>query len=370
MKALWALVKAELRAFRRDRINLFFSMIFPLIFLLIFGSMFGSAGSRNVSFSLGLVVQAHNPVVDAFVEEGLKKRAKILKITESSNLDELKKSLEKGDLSGILVITEDAATDMMSMQQAALQVWTDPSRQTTSQAMIGILTEGARQYQIRVTGQEQLLTLDQHLLASDESNGAQANGLNYMVPGIVAMAIMQSGVFVAIALATRREQLILKRLMATPVTKGTILASQGVFRTIIAVLQTIILLSAAALLFHIHPRLQLLQLTALVLVGSAAFLALGFLVASLVRTHQGALVTAQLINLGMIFLGGVFWPPEIMPNWMRYVSQSLPIYYLSDGLRGAVLNYHTHGLGLNLGVMAAVAVVGFVVSAKTLRFEP
>ncbi len=369
MRALWALVKAELRAFRRDRINLFFSMIFPLIFLLIFGSMFGSAGSRNVSFSLGLIVQAHNPDVDDFIDNWLRK-VSVLKLVETGDFEAQKTTLEKGDLSGILVITEDAAAALRNGQPATLQIWTDPSRQTTAQAIAGILRGVTRGYEAFVTGQSPVILLDTKSLADSESNGAQANGLNYMVPGIVAMAIMQSGVFVAIALATRREQLILKRLMATPVTKGTILASQGVFRTIIALLQTTILLTVAVLAFHLRPSIDPLQLVPLILVGSACFLSLGFLVASLVRTNQGALVTAQLINLGMIFLGGVFWPPEIMPAWMRVVSQSLPIYYLSDGLRGALLGFHTHGLALNLGVMAAVAVVGFVISAKALRFEP
>ena len=68
------------------------------------------------------------------------------------------------------------------------------------------------------------------------------SSVSFFVPSILAMALMQLGIFAAIPLVQQREKLILKRLNATPLPRWTPVASTVVVRLIIAALQTILIL--------------------------------------------------------------------------------------------------------------------------------
>ena len=61
----------------------------------------------------------------------------------------------------------------------------------------------------------------------------------YFVPSILAMALMQLGVFAAIPLVAQREKQILKRLSATPLARSTLVGSNVFMRLLIAVVQTV-----------------------------------------------------------------------------------------------------------------------------------
>ena len=65
----------------------------------------------------------------------------------------------------------------------------------------------------------------------------------FFVPSILAMALMQLGVFSAIPLVEQREKLILKRLGATPLPRWTLVASNIVVRLLIALVQTVLIVS-------------------------------------------------------------------------------------------------------------------------------
>ena len=75
-----------------------------------------------------------------------------------------------------------------------------------------------------------------------------------------------------------------------------------------------------------------------------------------------------LIIIPQVFLCGVLWPVEQMPDYLQWLSAILPLTYAVDGLREIMLSAKSLiDVGLELAVLAGFAIVFSIVAALTLR---
>jgi ABC-2 type transport system permease protein len=69
-----------------------------------------------------------------------------------------------------------------------------------------------------------------------------------------------------------------------------------------------------------------------------------------------------------MFLCGLFWPVEQMPNYLQWIAKFLPLTYGVEGIRGLMLNGDTLlDIGKDIWVLAAYAVGLLVLASLTLR---
>jgi len=214
---------------------------------------------------------------------------------------------------------------------------------------------------------------------SPEALGVLPQGLNqrslqyidFLAPGIVAMSIMQNGVFgLSLFVVSAREKRILKRLQATPAGAGYILAGRIVPAVLISFVQTGVLLSIAVFGFGVKITGNFGVLLLSVAFGALVFICLGFLVSSVSKTVDSAESLTNLITLPMFFLGGVFIPIDRLPAAIQAVAHAMPLTYFSDALRNIML----HGAGLaevwfDIAILTAFAVVIFAAAVKLFRWE-
>ena len=78
------------------------------------------------------------------------------------------------------------------------------------------------------------------------------NFISYFVPSILAMSVMQVGIFAAVPLVADREKGILKRLSATPLRRWQLVGSNTLMRLLIALIQTIIIVGVGISLFGVE----------------------------------------------------------------------------------------------------------------------
>ncbi len=202
----------------------------------------------------------------------------------------------------------------------------------------------------------------------------EQNFRTFLVPGIAAMAIMQSGIFsVVFSLIRFRAQGVLRRLYATPIDPTHFLVGQVITRLIVAVLQTFILLivGSLALGVTVGGSIEAWALLAMfAILGGALFISIGLAISGRAKTENTAAPISNIITLPMIFLSGVFIPLDILPDAIRAVSQYLPLTYLADGMRAVA----TQQAGVTdvvpelLGLLAWMA-VAFAISARLFRWE-
>ena len=162
----------------------------------------------------------------------------------------------------------------------------------------------------------------------------------------------------------------LKRLVATPMRRADYLLSQILGRLIFLVPEILLLAGFGWLVFGVPMRGSLVLLFAVCLLGAMSFCGLGLLIASRVRTVEGASGLANLVMMPMWLLSGVFFSADRFPDAFQPLIRALPLTALNEALRG-VMN---EGLGLpailpQLAILAAWGLLSFVVALKIFRWK-
>ncbi|MFG1946644.1 ABC transporter permease [Nonomuraea sp. NPDC048826] len=194
--------------------------------------------------------------------------------------------------------------------------------------------------------------------------------VDFLAPGVLALAVMSTA-FTGQAIATgfERRYGVLKRLGATPLSRGGLMLAKTAAVLVVEAVQVVVLVAVALALGWSpqgSPVTSVLAGGALVLLGTAAFSGLGLLMAGLLRA-EATLAAANLVYLLLLAAGGVVFPLDKFPAAVRPVLELLPISALTGGLR-TVLTGGALPLAA-LAVLAVWAVVSLGLAARTFRWE-
>ena len=223
-------------------------------------------------------------------------------------------------------------------------------------------------------GEQLLLTLLIPVLLlvafSLEKNLIKGTGVNFLVPGIIALAVMSTA-FTSQAIATgfERRYGVLKRLGATPLPRGGLIGAKIVTVVGVEVLQAAIIL-AAGLGLGWRPAASpaaAAWVVVLILAGTAAFSGLALLMAGTLRA-EATLAAANLVYLLLLGVGGIIFPLSRFPHGWQPVLLALPSGALSHGLR-SVLAASGGFPARDLLVLACWAVAGIALAARTFRWD-
>src|SRR2546428_6817891 len=362
MRSTYRLTGLLLRAYLRDRIALFFSLVVPLMLMVIFGYLnLGDFGR----VSLAVDDQAKNDASRQLLS--LLKGIETLQITEEST-DEALKRLRRTELDMLVVIPKDFTIAPARPGQTVPQlvVYGDDAR--PQQVAVGrqIIAQVIDRLSFAVTQTAPVVAV------KDETvQGVRLRYVDFLVPGILGVNIMQLAVFsVAFALVADRQRGVLRRIMATPVRPASLLTAHVLTRLVVAAGQVAILLIVALVLFNVTIVGGLGPLAVVALLGSILFLTIGFALAGWARTENQVPAIAQLITLPQFFFSGVFFSKNAAPEAVRPITSLLPITFLNDTLReisvqGATLwDVRTPILGLLVWI-----VLGFLLAVRLFRFD-
>jgi ABC-2 type transport system permease protein len=175
----------------------------------------------------------------------------------------------------------------------------------------------------------------------------------------------------AITLVIRRESGVLKRIRATPLPTTTYLGAVLCSTLAVFVLQMLVTIALGLTLYGARGPENWLGLVPSVLVGVACFAGMGFGIASLIRSSEGASAVVNLIVLPMAFLSGSFGPTRHYPQLLQWIADVLPLTYLIDlmddvYLRGGSFTGHPK----EIAVMAAWGLAGVLVAWRRFGWEP
>lgn len=198
--------------------------------------------------------------------------------------------------------------------------------------------------------------------------GTELDYFDYVLPGVLAMGLMQfTMVGIAASVARFRETQVLRRLTATPVSPLAFIAGQVFARLAVSVGQVFLLLGTGLLLGGTivgNP----MWLVLLSILGNLSFLALGFAIAGRAPTVDAANNLAGLLTLPLMFLSGMFFPIASLPAPIRVVAEWLPITPLIDGMRAVALEgVGITALGSEVALLAVWVVLSFAVARLSFR---
>lgn len=364
MRALLQLTVANIRTFVRDRAALFWTLAFPLIFVVLFGSIFsGGQGQRDI----GWADQDGTPASARLREEF--KAAPNVALTEGSEAD-LQAKMRSGSLSAIVVVPEGygerlAAAAAGTGGSVTIGLYTDPTQQAQTAANVQLVQGVLAGVNIAISGRPPVVGFEPRTIQTQN-----LSFISYLVPSILGMALMQLGVFSAIPLVADREKLILKRLSATPLRRWQLVGSSILMRLLIGIVQTVIIIGVGARLYGVELAGNLLLLGGLVVLGSLAFISLGYVIASFAPTEDAANGMTSVVQFPLMFLSGTFFPIDAMPDFLKTIARALPLTYLSDGLRQVMVDGTPFApLWVCFAVLAGFLVICFAISARFFRWQ-
>jgi ABC-2 type transport system permease protein len=197
----------------------------------------------------------------------------------------------------------------------------------------------------------------------DAVNTTYPEPVDFLVPGVLALAVMSSAmVSLGIATGYERRYGVLKRLGSTPLTRAGLLASKTLNVLALEVLQiALIVLTGVALGWNVTGGLALAIL--LLLVGTVAFAGIGMLLAGTLRAEAN-LAVANGLFLVLLFLGGMAYPLDKLPDAIETFAKALPAAALSETVRAAV----TPGVGLPTGELVVLLVWAVAAPLAAIRW--
>ena len=196
----------------------------------------------------------------------------------------------------------------------------------------------------------------------------------YYVPAIIALGIIQAAVSnLALSVITQRENGILKRRRATPVSAGVLITSRALTAVIVAAVMTAVLAAIGWFAYSAHiPAGHAAALAVTVLVGAASFGALGFALTTIIRGADSAQPIIAAITLPLYFISGVFLASTLLPHWLLDVAGVFPVRPFQQALLAAY-NPYSPGSGfaaLDLLIVAAWGAAGLLVATRRFRWTP
>lgn len=191
--------------------------------------------------------------------------------------------------------------------------------------------------------------------------------LEDLVAGVLALSVMSTSL-VALGIATGFERfyLVLKRLGATPLRRGELLAAKVLAVLAIELVQVAAILAVATLALGYRPDPAALWLAPVALVlGTAAFAGLGLALAGALRA-VATLALANALYVVLLLAGGVVVPLDRLPTALAAVARLLPSAALTNLYRTALTGGDPT---LDLAVLTVWAVVTCVTAAQVFRWE-
>jgi ABC-2 type transport system permease protein len=176
---------------------------------------------------------------------------------------------------------------------------------------------------------------------------------------------------IAMAVTFQREDGILKRAHGTPLPSGSFLGARILHAVLVAVLLVIITAVFGWVVYSadLPTGLGLLQFMVALLVGAAAFCALGLAVTSVIPNSDAAAPIVNAIILPLEFLSGIFIAfGNNTPAWILWVAKVFPIRPFALTMQAAFLG--TPFNWTNVLVVAAWGIAGMVLAVRFFTWEP
>jgi ABC-2 type transport system permease protein len=337
------LTKVRYREFFREPEAVFWVFIFPVLLAAGLGIAFRNRAPEQTS----VAVVAGDPAA-AKAAEALRntKEVQVSVVSDSAAAE----ALRTGEVAVVL-----------KASNAGVEYRYDNTRPESRIARL--LVDDALQ---RAAGRHDPVALQESLV---HERGSRY--IDFLVPGLLGMNLMGSGIWgVGFAIVDARKKRLLKRLIATPMSRTQYLASFVLSRLTLLVIEVGLLLGFGALVFGVPFRGSLLVLVSICVLSSLAFTSVGLLVSSRAQTMEGASGLMNLVMLPMWIFSGVFFSASRFPESIQPLIQALPLTAVVDALRANILR----GAGLQalapeLLVILAWMAASFILALRLFRWR-
>jgi len=195
--------------------------------------------------------------------------------------------------------------------------------------------------------------------------------VDFLVAGLIGIGIMSNAVWgLGFSIVDSRRRKLIKRMVATPMSRTQYLASYLVWRMMLLPVEVVIPLAFGALAFDVPIRGSWFALAFMCLLGSLCFSSLGVLVGSRAKTIEAVSGIMNLLIMPQWIVSGVFFSAQRFPDWAQPAIKALPLTALIDALRAIQLRgAGLTDVALEIGILTVWLVSAFTLGLKLFRWR-
>ncbi len=411
MKAAYSIFTQHFKKGFRDKYELFWAFLFPLILMSILTLIFSNlTGQPSIKFDIGFVdldTEASSiPEMDGTFSGML--QDVFVQISEEENswvnlslpgedetgqefIDSRLNSLEKGAGHGLIVIPEGfnerimeiiisqympGVGDRADMDPADIIIYSRPHSDSSKAAVSAIeqmLFEMNREIGVetKLVNPEYLINPKTTTVNPEGDSGLEFSFANYIMPGIILMAILTMGLSVIVeSLLSLRDKGILRRYFVTPISTTSYFGGLLMYVVLISIFQVLLVYAFGRGVFGAEIALFSPKPILFVIFSIVVVLSLGFFISSVAKSANSASMFMNILIYPMMFLGELFFPIENVPIFMRAFIVINPLTYLAAGLRDALGVYTSfYPLWAIYLVPSLWFLISIIYSIKYFRWE-
>lgn len=193
--------------------------------------------------------------------------------------------------------------------------------------------------------------------------------MEYFFPGVILMVLLFSTIFSTISVIEERKAGFMQGVLVAPVSRAVLVAGKVVGGTVVAVVQSSLLLLIAPLVGVPLSIASVPGVVGVLLLMGVGLTSLGFSLAWRLDSTQGFHSVMNLLLLPMWFMSGALFPFQGSAGWVKVVMMVNPLHYGLALMRGALYGPHVERMGRapGTGVSLVVTVVFAVVMLWTAK---
>jgi ABC-2 type transport system permease protein len=181
--------------------------------------------------------------------------------------------------------------------------------------------------------------------------------LEFVFPGMLAMAIIFSSLQSAISIIFDRQFGFLREILVAPIPRTSVVIGKALAGSLISTLQgAIIFLFAPFIGLHLDPLKVVASIFVMIGIG-LGLTSVGLCIAARMTSFEGFGTINNFVILPLYFTSGAQFPLDRAPSWLRFLAHFNPLTYGVDLLRGILLGTWTYQPWLDVVVIVGIALV-------------
>lgn len=200
--------------------------------------------------------------------------------------------------------------------------------------------------------------------------GNQAEYVNYVVPGLMAMMGMNIAMGVGTGVNDDFKKGVMDRFRSMPIARSSVLIAKivveiGRMMVAIAILLTVGFILGLSIKTSV---LDLFLSIGLAAVFGASLMWIFILLGLTMKTAQAVQGMAMLVLMPLQFGSSIFAPPSTMPGWLQSFTDYNPLSNLADAARGLINGGPVgHSVLMTLGWSVAITAVTMPLAIRKFR---
>jgi len=360
VKATITIARFSLLAMLKSPTSIVFSLLFPIIFITVFGSI--NVGKAPV---IKLAVAGGSDTSN-IVFKAIREISTISLKTGMSAAEQVE-DMRKGRIAGVISIVPDSSSSKAPHYSIHLQTSPSAGNMGLTETMID----------------EAISKIDQKFFPGNASIAALTvtqlpgrvyRSIDFILPGQLGFSLLMAGVYgSSFLLFSLRQNLVLKRLRATPVKRRSIIAGEMLSRLFFHILSFIIMVGIGYYVFEftlVNGITTFMEMLVFSLFGLGIFMGIGFIISGVVQSENAISPIANTVVLPQLLLCGLFFPIENYPFWMQHFINALPLTMFVDGLRKiAFEGAHIWQMPFNVCGLVVWTFIIVPMAGKAFRWE-